>query len=306
MKYALKEIPKLKLINHLEIFSYLQEPHILKKFTKYNFTQKIISSFQDYDNLYLITEYYEGENLYSFKDEIFNEEQIKFIAACIVQIFTYLRRENIIHRDISMKNLILDNDNYLNILDFSYAIKYQHKVDFRNYLICYYDIDNPPEIQSLSPYDYTVDYYRLGGSILYFLLFKQYANAVKKDNNITELVISENITENFSKEGIDFINKLIINAPFQRIGFNSVEELKNHPWFDGFDWDKFIKKEIKSPLKFAKIDTSEKICQKFDFAQNILRRYKMNSKKKSYKKLIRNYGYVNPDIITSILNSIKK
>lgn len=292
------------MINHLEIYSYLQEPHILKKFTKYNFTQRIISSFQDFDNLYLVTEYYEGENLYYYKDEVMNEEQIKFIAACIVQIFTYLRKENIIHRDISMKNLILDNDNYLNILDFSYAIPYQHKIDFRNYLVCYYDIDNPPEIQSISEYDYTLDYYRLGGSILYFLLFKNYANAVKKINNVSDLIIPLDTVTNFSNECIDFINKLIVNEPSKRIGFNSVEELKNHSWFDGFNWDKFIKKEIKSPLIFTKSDFEKKICEKFDFVERIHIRYRDKSKKKGYQKLIRNYDYVNPDIVESILKSI--
>ena len=292
------------MINHLEIFSYLQEPHILKKFTKYNFTQKIISSFQDYDNLYLVTEFYEGENLYSLKDEKMTEEQIKFIAASIVQIFIYLRKENIIHRDISMKNLILDNDNYLNILDFSYATKYQNKIDPKNYLICYYDIDNPPEIQTLSEYDYTVDYYRLGGSILYFLIFKQYANAIKRDNNINELVISQDTVKNISYECIDFINKLIINEPSQRLGFKNIEEMKIHPWFYGFNWAKFEKKEIKSPLNYDKKKKDIQICEKFNFEDNTQNKFKTMMRKKKYKKLMRNYQFVNKDIVSNIIDSI--
>ncbi len=293
------------MINHIEIFSYLQEPHILKKFIKYNFTQTIISSFQDYDNLYLVTDYYEGDSLFSFSEEIMNEEQIKFIAACIVQIYIYLRKERIVHRDISMKNLILDKDNYLNIIDFSYAIKYPSKLDMKNYLICYYDIDNPPEIQSILQYDYNVDYYRLGASILYFLMFKQYVNAIKKDNNLDELIINPESTRIFSNSSIDFINKLIINEPSRRLGFNSVEELKNHPWFDGFDWEKFEKKEMKSPLKFTKSESIPQACQKFDFDFETQKRYKRVSKKRIYAKLIRNYDYVNKDIVIEIYKSIK-
>ena len=303
--YALKEIPKLKLINHIEIFSYLQEPHILKRFTKYNFTQRIISSFQDYDNLYLITDFYEGDNLFSFKDEIMNEEQIKFISACIVQMFIYLRNEKVVHRDFSMKNLILDNDNYLVILDFSYAIKFQNKLDFNNYLICYYDIDNPPEIQALADYNYNVDYYRLGASILHFLMFKNYANAIKKDNHIEELVISPETTKDFSFQCIDFLNRLIVNDPRKRLGFNNVDELKNHPWFDGYDWEKLEKKEIKSPLKFSKNETESNICDKFYFDIEVKKAYRKISRKRIYKKLIRNYDYVNRDIVSNIYESIK-
>ena len=103
----------MKLNEDKEIFCHLNEPHILQKLINYKFLPKLISSFQDFENLYLVTNLNEGSNLYHYKDENMTEEQLKFISACIIQSFIYLRKNNIIHRDIRMHNLIMDQDNYL-------------------------------------------------------------------------------------------------------------------------------------------------------------------------------------------------
>lgn len=104
----------------------MNEPIILKKINKYNFLPKIISSFQDYDNLYLVTNFFEGDVLHNYKNEILSEEKIKFISACVIQSLIYLRKENIINRDIRMKNIIMDKNRYVNVIDFSFAIEYSN------------------------------------------------------------------------------------------------------------------------------------------------------------------------------------
>ena len=55
--------------------------------------------------------YYEGKNLHYFKKENMTEEQIKFISACVIQCLIYLKRKKIIHRDIQLKNIIMDKIN---------------------------------------------------------------------------------------------------------------------------------------------------------------------------------------------------
>ena len=125
--YALKEIPKYKLFTYSKIYSHLTEPNILKKLTQYDFFPKIISSFQDYDNIYLITTYYDGKSLNYYRNENLTEEQIKFISACTIQSLIYLREKKIIHRDIMMKNIIMDKKNYFNVIDFSFSIHYSEK-----------------------------------------------------------------------------------------------------------------------------------------------------------------------------------
>jgi len=36
--------------------------------------------------------------------------------------------------------------------------------------------------------------------------------------------------------------------PKQRLGYANFSEIKNHAFFKGFDWEKYNKKELVSPL----------------------------------------------------------
>lgn len=294
----------MKLNEDKEIFCHLNEPHILKKLINYKFLPKLISSFQDFDNLYLVTNLNEGSTLYHYKDENMTEEQLKFISACLIQTFIYLRKHNIIHRDIRMHNLIMDQDNYLNLLDFSYAINYSQKNEIKYYIRGEY-FDNAPEIQNFLIYDYNSDYYRLGGSILFYFIFKKYLNIIKIENNVDEIIIKDKNISQFTPSCIDFINKLIMSDYKKRIGFKSIYELKNHPWFNNFDWQKLLKKTMKSPLYFKKYNFDQSSCTKFDFSKNDKISYKYKMKEELFKNLIDKYDYVNYQLIYNILNNYR-
>ena len=92
--YAIKEIPKYKLFSVNKMFSILNEPKILKKLIKYKFISTIISSFQDYENIYIITTYYEGQSLNFFREQKLTEQQIKFVSACVIQSLFEKKKNN--------------------------------------------------------------------------------------------------------------------------------------------------------------------------------------------------------------------
>ena len=299
--YAIKEIPKYKLYTYSKIYSHLTEPNILKKLIQYEFIPKIISSFQDYDYIYLITTYYDGKSLNFFRNDNMTEWQIKFISGCVIQSLFYLRKENIIHRDIMMQNIIMDREKYFNIIDFSFSINYSEKNIFSKYLNTY-NMVTPPEMEKLKEYDYNSDYYRLG-SVIFYLIFKTYPYIVKLEKNITDIIINDNEIKNYSTNCIDFLNKLIISDPKKRIGFNDINELKNHSWFKGFDWNKLEKKQIVSPFNLIENEFDQSLCIKVDIiSDEYLMRYKSNSKKILYKLLIKKFDYVNTIILNNILN----
>ena len=151
--YALKEIPRHKLYTNNKIYSHLKEPNILKKLNQYDFLPKLISSFHDYDNIYLITTYYDGKSLDFFRYDNLTEEQIKFVSACTIQALIYLREKKIIHRDIMMKNIVMDKNKYFNIIDFSFSIEYSEKDNKEKYMNTYYNA-TPPEMRKFKEYDY--------------------------------------------------------------------------------------------------------------------------------------------------------
>lgn len=46
-----------------------------------------------------------------------------------------------------------------------------------------------------------------------------------------------------SKELIDIVRKLTEECPQKRLGIKGTDEVLNHPWFKGVDWDKLLKQE---------------------------------------------------------------
>jgi serine/threonine protein kinase len=199
-----------------------------------------------------------------------------------------------------MQNIIMDKDKYFNVIDFSFAIDYSEKDNKYKYLNTY-NMVTPPEMQKLKEYDYNSDYYRLG-SVIFYLIFKTYPLIVKLENNNKEIIINYTIT-NYSKNCIDFLNKLIISEPKKRIGFKDINELKNHSWFERFDWNKFEKKQIASPFNLTENDFDQSLCIKVDIiSDEYLMRYKSNFKKTLYRQLIQKFDYVNTIIIKEILN----
>lgn len=203
-----------------------------------------------------------------------------------------------------MKNLIMDRKKYLNLIDFSFSIKYSDKNNRFNNIIGS-KFESAPEILNRSEYDYNSDYYRIG-TILYYLIFKKYANEVKIKNNVSEIVINYKNIKNYSLHCIDFINKLLISNYKKRIGFNNINELKKHIWFKGFDWNNFEKKKLKSPLKFMKKKFKLTYCRKFNITEKQIILYNNIKKTKFYIKLIKKFDYVNKKIIINIFNLINK
>jgi serine/threonine protein kinase len=293
--YALKEIPKYKLYTYSKIYSHLTEPNILKKLNQYDFLPKIISSFQDYDYIYLITTYYDGKSLNFFRNNNMTEEQIKFVSACTIQSLTYLREKKIIHRDIMMKNIIMDKKKYFNVIDFSFSIDYSQKDNNKKYLNTYNKV-TPPEMLKFKTFDYNSDYYRLG-SVIYYLIFKTYPYLVKKKKKIANIKINYKDVKNYSKNCINFVNNLLISDPKKRIGFKDINELKYHSWFDGYDWNNLEKKKLDSPFKLIKNEINQTTCHKIKISDKYLMSYKSNSKNRLYKLLIKKFNFVNIRIL---------
>ena len=221
------------------------------------------------------------------------ENKVKFITACIIQSLSYLRKEKIINRDVKMQNIIMDKQGYFNLIDFSFAIKYSEKNKSQTFFKIS-SLESSPETNQFSLYDYNSDYYRIG-VIIYYLIFKKYVNNVKKEKKIKTIQINPNTVKNFSSSCIDFLNKLIIHDYKKRIGFKSINELKEHKWFKGFNWKQLENKTMKSPFKF--ISNKNRKCKK-DYKKS------NDTKKINYNNIfLSKYDYFNRDIVNKILQS---
>ena len=213
--------------------------------------------------MYLVTTFYNGPSLEKFYNHILSEKQIKFISACIIQSLKYIREKHIIHRDVTITNIVMDKDDYFNLIDFSFSIEYSQRL-FK-YLKCNINkITTPPEILKNSDYNYNSDYYKLIESC-YF-------------------------NQTYSFNLYDFIEKLIIIDPKKRLGYNSIDELMTHPWFNDFNWIYLEKKKIISPFSHITIINSNK-CNKFDKTYKMVKKYKLYSSKEKHQILLKNFEF---------------
>jgi hypothetical protein len=167
----------------------------------------------------------------------------------------------------------------------------------------YYNV-TPPEMRKFKEYDYNSDYYRLG-SVIYYLIFKTYPYIVMSQNNSTNITVNYKDVKNYSENCIDFLNKLIISEPEKRIGFKDINELKNHSWFNGYDWNNLEKQKMNSPFKLIENEFDQSLCISISISEQYLIRYKSNSKLKLYKSLINQFDYTNINILNQVINAHK-
>lgn len=241
--------------------------------------------------MYIVTTFYDGPILIKFAYEKLSEKQIQFICACTIQSLKYLREKEIIHRDLTFHNIIMDKDKYFNLIDFSFSVNYSN----RNSSEYNCDVDpsfTAPELLNNLEYNYNSDYYRLG-NLIFFILFKKFPLKVKHPINMTELKEEYNLTKYYSNNLFDFLDKLIETKKELRLGYKNFSELINHSFFNGFNWEKLEKKQIISPFNNIKSIINNKICQKFNKTIIGMEKFARISKTKYYQTLLEKFEFSN-------------
>ena len=250
--FAMKELSKLKIIIKESLPYVLNERNLLEKLN-HPFLVTMHFSFQDNNNLYYILDYKECFDLryYYSKEITFNEEQSKFLISCLILSLEYLHTNNIVHRDVKPENLIFDSNGYIYLTDFGLArIINNNDIDFDGGGSLGYI---SPEVFLKKRYSFTADYFSVG-IILYelMLLTRPYygkrKELKKQFNDKQKQITKEQIPKGWSIEAMDFINKLILINPAERLGNKGIDELKNHPWFKYYDWKNVYLKKIKPPF----------------------------------------------------------
>ena len=242
---------KAKIIDKKSIESILGEKRILTEL-HHPFIVNMVYSFQDFDYLYLVMEILSGGNLryHLTIKKRFSERQIRFLIGCIMIGLKYIHGQNILHRDIKPENLVFESSGYLRITDFGIAKHYviNNKKDTSGtvgYLA--------PEVLCNVNHNFSIDYYAVG-IITYELMFGHRPYIGKTKHEVKHLILTRqanvditDLPDGFSDDIADFINRLIQRKPKNRLGKDDINEVLDHPWLEGFDWENCSKKKLKPP-----------------------------------------------------------
>ena len=261
---ALKELSKRIILDENLLELTFKERDILSSLYS-PYISNLYCTFQDKENLYIVLDYLPGKDL-RFKIKTlkknFTEEEIKFIAGNVILGLEYIHSNGIIHRDIKPANLVFDNKGYIRISDFGIAVYYSNKDIPPAGTPGYFA---PESIMNRYKFFYSADYFNLG-IILYEIVKKQkpfqsttVSNLIEEFSSVEIKLSTKDLNNsNYSEHLCDFINKMLVIDPKNRIGSNNnIEEIKDHPFFSGLNWKHLYHKTIRSPFKNDNIENKK-------------------------------------------------
>lgn len=172
----------------------------------------------------------------------FDEYTARICAAQIILALEDLRKNNIVHRDLKPDNILIDANGILKLIDFGLSSEgfnsRQLYTDDKTGTLGYI----APEVLVGQPTTFSVDYWALGCMIYEFLFSIPPFNrdteidtqcATMKDDVVFEY---EKDTERYV-DAENLIKSLLNKDPEQRLGFKSIDEIKNHKWFASINWE---------------------------------------------------------------------
>ena len=258
----------------------INERDIMKELNNKNII-KILDYFEDENYIFIVMEYINGGNLYSFikKRMKLKEKMAKYIFKQIISAINYIHKHNIVHKDIKLENILLDINHGIKICDFGIAKKVNSS-DQLFYGISGTPLYMAPEIFYKSDFGYQgfpVDVWA-SGIALYIMLSGELPfktdKSVNKDSELEYAIINTTPKEieNISEEAKDLIKGLLCKNPSKRL---TCEEILKHPWLkDDKEKDKdicqlFTKNEMvmlsKSYIDYRK-DKNENLKEYFNMS----------------------------------------
>lgn len=272
--YAMKILKKIELIKKGQILNTLAERDFLTQANN-PWSVQLYYSFSDSKNLYLVMEFLNGGDLMNLliKRGILTETETRFFIAETLLAIDCVHKTGFIHRDIKPDNLLLTSDGHIRLTDFGLSTKLDRYSDplvqlvdeltdvlqekdailsnqpyvrakKRRDQVCS-TVGTPdyiaPEVLLKQPYTISVDFWSLG-AIMYEMLFGMPPFLSDTNRGTALRIIRWDETLNFppvpkvSDEAIDLISKLLCSSD-ERLTF---EEIKDHVFFEGIDWENII------------------------------------------------------------------
>ncbi|TKA26132.1 hypothetical protein B0A50_04629 [Salinomyces thailandicus] len=264
--YAMKVLSKKVIVQKKEIQHTIGERNILVRTatTDSPFIVGLKFSFQTAADLYLVTDYMSGGELFWHlqKEGRFVEERAKFYIAELILALRHLHQHDIVYRDLKPENILLDANGHIALCDFGLSKANLSQGDTTNTFCGTTEYLAPEVLLDEQGYTKMVDFWSLG--VLVFEMCCGWSPFYAEDTQ----QMYKNIAfgkvrfprDALSQEGRNFVKGLLNRNPTHRLGAKSdAEELMQHPFFHDIDWQTLSKKASQPPFKpklKGELDTS--------------------------------------------------
>ncbi|CAG9329835.1 unnamed protein product [Blepharisma stoltei] len=247
--YAMKILRKNKIIGQNLVKYALTERNVMSYFN-HPFIVGLKYAFQTTDKLFLILDYCPGGDLTSYiiKEKKFDEKRARIYLCEILLALEELHKRDIIYRDLKPDNVVLDAQGHAMLTDFGLS---KEGVFDNNSAksFCGSVAYLAPEMLKRKGHGKAVDWYLLG-VLLYEMLVgvpPYYANNREQlFYNIQNAKLK--LPPFLSPEAKNLLKGLLERDPNRRLGSHyDAEEIKRYEFFDGIDWAKVMRRELKPP-----------------------------------------------------------
>jgi len=210
------------------------------------FIVKLYYTLTDNYYVYLLMEPCLGGELWTHlkKYKKFPEERAQFYVACTIEAIQFLHMRKIVYRDIKPENLLLDRHGYAKLADFGLARITQP--GSKRWTCCGTPEYMAPEVLLKYGHDFSVDYWALG-VLIYELTMGE--PPFKSPKYIMKGIDVASFPQKIGKAGREIIRNLVQVNPSKRLGNfkGGIDDIKNHRWFQAFDWQGLQKRTINAP-----------------------------------------------------------
>ncbi|KAF9392991.1 hypothetical protein CPC16_002837 [Podila verticillata] len=253
--YALKYINKAKCIRMRAVENIIQERRLLEE-VEFSLICNLRYAFQDDENLFMVLDLMLGGDLRFHLERAgpMREDVVRFYVAELALALDALHTRRIVHRDLKPDNVLLDEHGHAHLTDFNIAVYYHPSKPLMS--IAGSMAYMAPEVLLRKGYFESVDWWSLG-VVMFELLFGRRPFRGKSNDLLTNSILRdplpfpENVHDMISAPCLDVLSRLCERDISKRLGCTSdgLDAFKNHPWFDGMEWDKLVTKEATPPFE---------------------------------------------------------
>lgn len=250
--YALKAMLKSEIVAHKQQTNVINEKNVMIT-SNHPFILRLYQTFKDNKKLYMLLEFVQGGELFSVlhtsTSDGVPDHQAKFYGAAVICALGYLHSKEIAYRDMKPENCLIDRFGYPKLVDFGFA----KVINGKSFTLCGTPEYLAPELVLAKGHNKAVDYWAYG-----ILLYEMEAgySPFSDPHGMDQVVICKNIVsgrlvfpKNFNADCKELVKRLLSREVQTRLGNlkNGVDDIKNHKWFENFDFDALLKRSLKAP-----------------------------------------------------------